>query len=148
MAQAELSYEFPCGMEALFSILTDYNKYSEFLEDVKSCKVEKQEGSKKLVQYDVQIVKNFSYKLWMTENAPSGISWEFASGDLFKTLQGSWKLEPLGESKCRATYKVDASFGLWVPGPLAKAAVSVNLPKMMEAYKKRIETLKAQGKLS
>ncbi len=66
----------------------------------------------------------------------NGITWEFASGDIFKTSVGSWKLENEA-GKTRATYSVEATFSMFVPGPIANALVSVNLPNMISSYHKR-----------
>jgi len=149
MAKASTTELFPCTCDQLFKIITDYSKYPEFLQEVKSCKVVKTEGSKKLVEYQVSLIKTFSYNLWMTEEkvakpGADGIShkvvWEFASGDIFKTMKGFWILKEEA-GKCRATYEVEATFGIFVPGPVAKAAVSVNLPNMISAYHKRIKQL-------
>ncbi|MFZ4405498.1 MAG: SRPBCC family protein, partial [Pseudobdellovibrionaceae bacterium] len=114
--------------------------YHEFLAEVKQCKILKVEGSRKLVEYNVQVLKSFKYCLWMNETAPNSINWEFASGDIFKTSVGSWKLENEAD-KCRATYSVEATFGMFVPGPIANALVSVNLPNMISSYHKRVSQL-------
>jgi len=140
MANAETTDVFNCAPDEFFKIISEYAKYPDFLNEVKACRVVKAEGNRKLVEYTVSIVKDFKYMLWMTENSPHEISWEFASGDLFKTMKGFWKLQEEG-GKCRATYAVEASFGLLVPGPLAKAAVSVNLPNMISSYHKRVAEL-------
>jgi len=139
LAAAETSDLFPCTPEQFFKIVTDYEKYPEFLQEVKKCKVLKTEGNRKLIEYTVSVMKDFSYTLWMTET-PTLVSWEFASGDIFKTMKGYWKMKEEG-GKCRATYSVEASFGLFVPGPIAKALVNVNLPNMLSAYHKRVGEL-------
>jgi ribosome-associated toxin RatA of RatAB toxin-antitoxin module len=139
MAAAETTDVFQCSPEQFFKIINDYEKYPDFLQEVKACKILKTEASKKLVEYTVSVMKDFKYTLWMTEGNNT-ISWEFASGDIFKTMKGFWKLQDEG-GKCRATYSVDATFGLFVPGPIAKALVSVNLPNMMSAYHKRVGEL-------
>lgn len=137
MAQATATEVFNCTPEEFFKIISDYEKYHEFLQEVKQCKVVKADGSKKTVEYTVSVLKEFKYNMSMTENAPNSIVWEFAGGDIFKTSTGSWKLENEG-GKTKATYTVEATFNLFVPGPVAKALVSVNLPNMMSAYKKRV----------
>jgi hypothetical protein len=104
---------------------------------VKQCKVLKSEGNRKLVEFNVAVIKAFKYTMWMTETPPTSITWEFAGGDVFKTSVGSWKLEEEA-GKCRATYSVEATFSMFVPGPIANALVSVNLPGMMSAYHKRV----------
>lgn len=144
MASAESSEMFSCTPQEFFQIVSNYEKYPEFLSEVKECRVLKAEGNKKLVEYTVSVIKNFKYTLWMTEIAPELVSWEFASGDIFKTMKGHWKIKEEA-GKTRATYYVDASFGLLVPGPIQKALISVNLPNMMSSYHKRVQSLYARG---
>ncbi len=140
MAKATTTEVFKCTPEQFYAIIADYTKYKEFLSEVKDCRVLKVEGNKKLVEFSVSVIKNFKYSLWMTENSPHSISWEFASGDMFKTSIGSWKLEN-DAGKTRATYSVEATFNLFVPGPIANALVSVNLPNMMSSYQKRVKQI-------
>lgn len=139
MAKASTTEVFNCAPAEFFKIISDYEKYHEFLQEVKSCKILKTEGNRKLVEFNVSVIKSFKYTLWMTE-APNSINWEFAGGDVFKTSVGSWKLEDEA-GKCRATYAVEATFSMFVPGPIANALVSVNLPGMMSAYHKRVAQL-------
>lgn len=144
MAKAQTSEVFKCTAEQLYKIVTDYAKYPEFLSEVKKCDVIKTEGNKKLVEYHVSMIKSFSYRLQhvenYVENGVSMVDWDFISGDMFKSLKGSWKIEPEG-SQCRGTYAVDASFGVFVPGPIANTLVSVSLPNMISSYHKRIQQL-------
>lgn len=138
MAKASTTEVFNCTPEQFFKIISDYEKYHEFLAEVKQCKVLKTEGNRKLVEFNVQVMKSFKYTLWMTETANQSITWEFAGGDLFKTSSGSWKLENEA-GKTRASYAVDATFSMFVPGPIANALVSVNLPNMIGSYHKRVK---------
>lgn len=140
MANAQTTEVFNCTTEQFYKVVADYEKYPEFLNEVKECKVIKNEGNRKLVEYTVSVIKNFKYNLWMNEKAPTEITWEFASGDIFKSSIGYWKLSEEG-GKCRASYMVDATFNLFVPGPIAKALVTVNLPNMISSYHKRVAEL-------
>ncbi|MGE3759539.1 MAG: type II toxin-antitoxin system RatA family toxin [Pseudobdellovibrionaceae bacterium] len=142
MAAATTTEIFPCTTEQFFKIISDYEKYPEFLSEVKGCKVLKTDGNKKLVEFNVSVIKTFTYRMWMTENAPNSISWTLEGGDLFKTSSGSWKLHDMN-GKTKAEYAVDATFKVFVPGPVAKALVNVNLPNMMKAYQERVK--KAYG---
>ncbi|MBX3034991.1 MAG: SRPBCC family protein [Bdellovibrionaceae bacterium] len=140
MASASTTEVFNCTPAEFFKIVIDYPNYPQFLSEVKKCTVLKTEGERKLVEYQVSMIKSFKYSLWMTEQEPGLVSWEFAGGDIFKTMKGHWKLEDQA-GKCRATYFVDATFGLFVPGPVTKALLDVNLPNMVSAYHKRIKTI-------
>lgn len=138
MAAAETTESFPCTVEQFYSIISDYEKYPEFLSEVKSCRVIESKGDKKLVEFQVSVIKTFTYRLWMTEQPGKGISWVLDSGDVFKTSIGSWNLQNIS-GKTQAKYKVDATFKIFVPGPVAKALVNVNLPNMMKAYHSRVK---------
>ncbi|MCB0342350.1 MAG: SRPBCC family protein [Pseudobdellovibrionaceae bacterium] len=140
MASAKTTEVFPCTVEQFYAIITDYENYPEFLSEVKQCRVVGEENGQKVVEYDVSMIKNFSYRLAMTEEVNKKVSWSFESGDIFKSLQGYWELEDEA-GKCRATYSVEAKFNLFVPGPVAKALVNVNLPNMMSSYHKRVAEL-------
>lgn len=140
MAGAETTEVFNCSKDQFYSIIADYEKYPQFLQEVRDCKVLKEEQGRKLVEFRVSVIKSFTYNLWMTETAHDKITWEFASGDLFKALTGSWVLADEA-GKTRATYAVEAKFNVFVPGPVAKALVGVNLPGMMSAYHKRVSDL-------
>ncbi len=140
MAKANTTELFNCTVAQFYKIVSDYEKYPQFLSEVKTCKVAKVEGNRKLVEFGVSVIKSFKYSLWMTEAEPNSVSWEFASGDMFKSMKGFWKLEDEA-GKCRASYGVEATFGGFVPGPIANALVSVNLPNMMSSYHKRIQQI-------
>lgn len=130
---------FNCTPDEFYAIVTDYEKYPEFLQEVKDCKVVKKDGDRQLVEYQVSVIKSFKYQLWMT-HAPLLVSWTFAGGDIFKTNSGSWKIEDQA-GKAKVTYAVEATFGVFVPGMIAKTLLNVNLPAMMSAYHKRIKDL-------
>lgn len=145
MAKAQTSELFNCTTEEFYKIVSDYAKYPEFLKEVKTCKVIKENGNQKHVEYKVSLIKDFKYTLLTKETHDEKtkaytIDWEFVSGDVFKTMKGYWKLADEA-GKCRATYFVEATFGMFVPGPVATAAVSVNLPNMISSYHKRISQL-------
>lgn len=140
MASAQTTEVFNCSVDQFFKIISDYEKYPEFLKEVTNTKVLQANGAKKLVEFEVSVIKSFKYNLWLNESAPSEVSWQLESGDMFKTSVGSWKLKEEA-GKCRATYQLDATFNMFVPGPIAKALVSVNLPAMMSSYHKRVQEL-------
>ena len=140
MAEAKTTELFNCTPEEFYNIVADYEKYPEFLSEVRACKVLKSEGSRKLVEYTVSVMKDFKYRLWMTEEPHNKVTWVFESGDIFKVSNGMWDITAEGD-KTRATYQVEAKFNLFVPGPIAKALVSVNLPNMVSSYHKRVKEL-------
>ena len=140
MAAAETKAVFPCTPEQFYKLVADYEKYPEFLSEVKQCKVLKTDGNRKLVEFHVSVIKTFSYRIWITEEPNKHIHWVLDSGDLFKTSIGSWDISDKN-GQTEALYKVDATFKMFVPGPVAKALVNVNLPNMISAYQKRAKEM-------
>lgn len=138
MPGAETTELFACTPQQFYELITDYEKYPEFLSEVKSCKLIRTEGSRKLVEFSVSLIKSFSYRMWITESPHTHTEWTLESGDIFKTSTGSWDLEEV-DGKTRAHYRVDATFKVFLPGPIAKSLVSVNLPLMMKSYHQRVK---------
>ncbi len=139
MASAQASEVFNCTKEELFKIISDYEKYSDFLPEVKAVKVTKNSGNNKEMEYSVSLIKTFKYKLKVTEKPNEAVDFVFTEGDVFKTMKGSWRLKDSTAGKCSVDYNVEATFGMFVPGPMAKTLVSVNLPIMMANFKKRVK---------
>lgn len=140
MASATHTETFNCTPEQFYSIIVDYEKYPEFLTEVKKVKVLKNNEGVKDVEYNVFLIKNLTYLNKHREVENKEIHWEFVKGDVFKSMQGSWKLEPVG-GKTKATYFVEAQFGMWVPSAVTKVLLETNLPSMMKAYHERIKKL-------
>ena len=138
MASANTKEVFNCSCEEFFKIVSDYEKYPEFLPEVKSVKVIKNSGGVKEMEYHVSLIKTFKYKLRASEVKNESVNFEFIGGDVFKTMKGAWKLNDQN-GKCAVDYNVEATFGMLVPESMAKPLVSANLPMMISNFKKRIK---------
>ena len=141
MAEVRHTEIFNCTPEQFFSILKDCEKYPEFLSEVNSCQIVADSGGKKQVKFEVSVVKTISYVNEHEENEPHELKFKFLEGDLFKSMHGHWKLSAEGDSKTKAEYFVEASFGMFVPGAMTKTVISANLPNMMKSYHKRVAQL-------
>ena len=138
MAVASTKEVFNCSVDEFYKIVADYEKYSEFLPEVKSVKIYKNEGSTKEMEYNVSLIKNIKYKLKVKEIPNEAVSFDFVGGDVFKSMKGSWKFSDQA-GKCAVDYNVEATFGMLVPEAMAKTLVSANLPMMMSNFKKRVK---------
>ncbi len=139
MASTTTTELFYCSPKEFYKIVSDYESYPEFLPEVKECSIIEKKGKKKLVEFKVAVIKSFSYRLWMTETKNKKLEWEFESGDLFKTSTGSWELEEDEDGFTLATYSVEGTFKMFIPGAITKTLINVNLPSMMKAYHKRVD---------
>lgn len=141
MASAETKEVFNCTPKEFYDIVVDFEKYPEFLNEVKKVKITKKSGSEVDMDYTVSVIKTFSYKVKAELKEPNSVKFHYTEGDVFKSMNGSWDIQPEGKDKCKVTYKVEANFGLLVPGAIAKTLVSVNLPIMITSLKTRIKKI-------
>jgi coenzyme Q-binding protein COQ10 len=139
MAGATRTITINAPREKLFEIIADYERYPEFLPEVKEIRTSNRQGSTVDVHYKVDVMKTVRYSIRVTEERPRRMAWSFIEGEVMKDNKGSWVLEPEGEGKTRATYNVEMALGLLVPKAVVNALVDTSLPKMLDAFKRRAE---------
>jgi coenzyme Q-binding protein COQ10 len=140
MPGATKSIVINAPMEKVFDVIADFDKYPQFLPEVKECKVLNRKGAECDVQYKVDVMKTIQYTIHAKEERPSRVSWTFIKGEMMKDNQGSWVLENAGDGKTKVTYSIEMSLGPLVPKTIVNALVETSLPKMLEAFKKRAES--------
>ncbi len=140
MAGATRSIVINAPPEKLFDVITDYDKYGEFLTEVKKVSTSDRKGNEVKVHYEVDVIKTIRYTILVKEERPRRMSWTFVEGEVMKDNQGSWVLEPEGEGRTKATYTVDMALGALVPKAIVNKLTETSLPKMLEAFKRRAES--------
>ncbi len=133
MANATRSILINAPPERVFDVISDYERYPEFLSEVKSIRTSGRQGNQVDIHYEVDVMKRIHYTLRMTEDRPRGLQWTFVAGDIMKDNKGGWVLEAKPDGKTNAIYTVEVTLGLLVPRPLVTAMVESSLPKMLEA---------------
>jgi coenzyme Q-binding protein COQ10 len=139
MAGATRSIVIDATAERVFDIIADYERYPEFLSEVKSIRISGRQGNQVDIHYEVEVVKRLRYTLQMQEDRPRGVRWTFVEGEVMRDNHGSWSLEATPDGKTRATYHIEMTLGPFVPRTLVTALVDSSLPKMLESFKKRAE---------
>jgi coenzyme Q-binding protein COQ10 len=139
MAGATRSIVIDAPVDTVFDTIIDYERYPEFLSEVKSVRTSDRQGDEVLVHYEVNVVKTIRYTIRVREERPLRMSWSFVKGELMKDNRGSWVLEPQGEGRTKATYTVEMALGPLVPKAIITSLAETQLPKMLEAFKRRAE---------
>ncbi len=146
MAEASQSIEIKASPKECYEVISDYETYPEFLKEVSSVTIEKKSGHTIDVTFSINLIKKISYTLKMVGKPPKHVTWTFVKGDVIKDNKGEWILEDLGAGTTKATYNIDVSLGLFVPGAISKMLIGSNLPSMLKSFKERIESLKKKKK--
>ncbi|NBD13472.1 MULTISPECIES: type II toxin-antitoxin system RatA family toxin [Corallococcus] len=139
MAGATRTITINAPVEKVFDIITNYDRYAEFLPEVKKVSTSQRQGNTVQVHYEVDVVKRIRYTIKVTEERPKRMSWTFVEGEVMKDNKGSWTLEPEGEGKTRATYNVEMALGALIPKTIINTLTESQLPKMLDAFKRRAE---------
>ena len=140
MAGATRSIVINAPVEKVFDVITQYEKYGEFLSEVKEVRTSGRQGNEVNVHYKVDVMKTIKYTIRAKEERPTRMSWTFVEGEFMKDNKGHWLLEPAGDGKTKATYTVEMALGALVPKSIVNALVETSLPKMLEAFKRRAES--------
>lgn len=143
MAQATRTVTINVTPEKLFDVIADYEKYPEFLPEVKKVKIDAGQGSIKEVTYTVDIkAKVINYTLKHTAERPTKLSWTMIKGEMMKGNDGTWVLKPGAQpGTTDATYNIDLKLSSLVPGFIEKALAEQSLPSLMANFKSRAEKL-------
>lgn len=139
MPGATRSIVINAPLEKVFALITDYERYKDFLPEVRAVRVLDRSGGTVTVQYEADVVKRIKYTLRHTATPPSKVAWSFVEGEVMKDNQGSWLLEPAGEGKTKATYTVEIALGPLVPKAIINTLVETSLPKLLENFKQAAE---------
>lgn len=129
--------------EKMFDVISDYEKYPEFLPEVKKVHVNAGQGAIKEVTYTVDIkAKVITYTLKHTAEKPSKVAWTMIKGEMMKGNDGSWALKPGAQpGTTEATYTIDLKLSALVPGFIEKALAEQSLPGLLTNFKNRAEKL-------
>jgi ribosome-associated toxin RatA of RatAB toxin-antitoxin module len=143
MAQASKSVTVNVPPEKMFQVITDYEKYPEFLPEVKKVQVVAGQGAIKEVTYTVDIkAKVITYTLRHTAEAPHKLAWTMIKGEMMKGNDGTWTLKSGAQpGTTDATYTIDLKLSSLVPGFIEKALAEQSLPGLLSNFKARAEKL-------
>ena len=137
MADTARTEIYDVDINKFYETITDYETYPEFVDGVSEIEVLEKDDNGARIKYHINIIKEFTYILKMTHTAPNKVSWEFESGDLFKSNFGSWELVDLGDGQIEVTYALDVNFKMMVPKMITNKLVKNNLPTMMQSVFER-----------
>ena len=101
------------------------------------------EGRPTLVESKSDIkVRHVTTKVRFSYAGPDKLSWKQEKGDL-KSVEGSWKLDDLGDGRTRATYTLEADpgrmIGMLIRGPVEGAIRSMLVGARADELKARAE---------
>ncbi|MHB8418031.1 MAG: type II toxin-antitoxin system RatA family toxin [Myxococcales bacterium] len=147
MAEAQRSVVVAVPPEKLWSVISDYEKYPQFIPEMRAVRVLETKGNVQRVSFEIEIAvlafkRRVHYTLEFTNTPPLRVRWRLIESDLIKGNDGGWTLEAAGEGKTRATYQIELRLGPLVPKAVSNFLAEQSLPKLLEQFKGRAESLR------
>ncbi len=140
MPAAQESIIINVPKEKFFEVIVDFEKYPEFIPEMKDARVVEHNGNEYVVDFTVVMIKKVEYRLKLVAHPYEKLEWEHVKG-FFKKNSGYWLLEELGPEKIKATYYVEVEMGMLIPKKLVNELTQKSLPGMLKRFKERAESL-------
>ena len=139
MAQAELKEVLAVDTDKLFSIITRYEDYPQFVEGCTEVKIEERTPKNTRVTYHVNVMsQDVVYTLDHKEDRETGrIDWSLVESNFFKKNCGYWQIKSIGKNKSDVLYSLDIEFKISVPGFILNRLVKGSLPGMVRSFEKQ-----------
>ena len=139
MAQAEFHEEVAVDKDAMWTAVTDYQAYPDFVDGCKSVKVERTSPSRCRVYYVIEMMgKEANYTLDHEEFKDKGVvRWTLVESNFFKKNDGEWELKTTGVNKTDVRYSLDVDFVVPVPSFILNRLVKGSLPAMVKGFAKQ-----------
>lgn len=133
------SIQIKAPIQTVYQVITDFENYPRFLNEMKSSKVVWCDDSKMEVQFHLFLIKEIKCTLLFELDPPHEIHWSLKHGEMMKTNDGFWALKELSDNLTEAKYGIDVTLGLWVPKAITETLIEKDLPKTLRAFKKESE---------
>ena len=139
------STEIEAPIDEVYAVAADVEGSPRWQPEIKvaECIERDGEGNQVLVHMETDAkVRRLGSEIRFSYEEPSRISWAQEDGDL-KSVEGSWKLEDLGDGRTRATYWLEVdlgrTLGLLIRGPLVGVLRGQLVDSMPEKLKRFVE---------
>ncbi len=138
MARTEQHIDIHAPIERVFAVITDYERYPEFLSDMKEVVVESRHDGVAVVRFELELIMRVSYTLRLVEDPPRGVSWTLDHAKMMVENNGGWTLVKEGD-RTRATYALEVKLRGLIPKSVSTRLLGTTLPQTLQQFKARSE---------
>lgn len=107
--------------QQLFDVVTDFDRYTDWIRDLKSVEVVERDDQGRAVEVRYRAAamgRSTSYTLrYDYSNAPRELPWKLVSGDIMRRLDGAYEFHPVGDDGDRTDVEYSLTVELIVPLP-------------------------------
>jgi ribosome-associated toxin RatA of RatAB toxin-antitoxin module len=141
--RGEAATEIGASIDVVYAVAADAEGAPRWQPEIQVAEVLERDadGNQLRVRIETETpIKRLTSILVYSYRSPTQIGWRQEQGDL-KSVEGSWELEPLGEGRARATYKLEVDpgriLGMALHGPvvdLLRGRMVETMPGKLKAF--------------
>jgi ribosome-associated toxin RatA of RatAB toxin-antitoxin module len=140
VAAAEIKEVLAVDYDKLFETIVKYENYPQFVAGCSDCHVDSRAPGKTQATFLVNLMKEVSYTLDLSEDKEKGIVfWSLVKSDFMSKNNGRWELKKLGPGKTEAKYSLELDLKFPVPGLIMNRLVKGSLPAMLKNFEKQAQ---------
>jgi ribosome-associated toxin RatA of RatAB toxin-antitoxin module len=143
MRVVEHTREIEAPARVLYEVVTDYERYPDWLPEFRSARILRKEGNETDVEFVFAVpIKQIRYSI-RVQHDPEKLEtrWHFLSGEIIDDTEGGWRFEPLGENRTRIYYRVGVSINVPVSKGIVNRVASLltetTIPRMFSELHKQ-----------
>lgn len=131
--------------ERCFEVVTDFERYAEWVADVKQVTVVERDGAGRALKVSFRAEafgRSVTYTLFYNyEKAPKELSWIQIEGDVTSQLDGTYVFEPTDDGDTDVRYDLEVQLRVPLPGFVKRRAEGRITHTALKELKVRTESL-------
>ena len=155
MPRIERSFEVAASPESVFEVISDFERYPEFLPEIREARSDRSSERSALARFDLFILLHVRYSIEAELSSPHKISWKLNESNVLEVNQGSWEIEST-DTGSHVRYSVEKNFmrklaaveielkGA-VPEAILERLSGNHLDAMIERFRGRILAFQSAG---
>ncbi|WP_290512085.1 SRPBCC family protein [Aeromicrobium sp.] len=145
MARTTSDIVIEAPADQIMDVIADFGSYPDWATGVKAANVVAgvDGGRAEQVHFvlDAAPIRD-EYDLGYTWDGDSAVSWSLTEpGSMLKSMDGTYALEPLGDTSTRVTYQLAVDVSVPLLGMLKRKAEKVIIDTALKGLKKQVEAL-------
>jgi ribosome-associated toxin RatA of RatAB toxin-antitoxin module len=147
MPESQRSVIVNVPVDKFYAVISNYEAYSKFIPEMRSVRILKTTGNVQQVSFEIELqvmafTKKVTYTLEFTNTPPDHIRWRLIESNLIKGNNGGWTLKATPDGKTDALYQIELTLGALVPKAVSSFLAEQSLPKLLNQFKTRAESIK------
>ena len=132
---------FKAPLERVISVITDYERYPEFLTSMADAEIlEKLSDEETLVRFQLELIMRLEYQLLMKADLPHRLVWKLRKSENMLVNQGAWHLRALNDHETEIRYELEVEFQGRLPQSIHDRVTTFALPRTLEEFRLRSES--------